>query len=312
MVLVGSALFRYYNRFPSISSSDASGMTPPGLKMESIASSFESAVPCTESIDNQICNKSHGMSVCNNPKKRKGNDQSVQRWRSNPVVHLITADALHESRVLPTTSDSVVKVIPLASDGSNTMLESRKPRRNRKGNLHVLDDVDEYSDEEFVPNSKAPKKECKKSYEATQKFQDTWATKLPWAELFRRANGLYEYVKCTVCSTISGKPKIMGPKWDALSKHGGKRKATKNLGNGVKKWQWYIAKNCKHLHFERIFATRSTVTMAQLLAVVKGERARKRQQLATVLHLLQEGRPMLEYPALKPLFTFLGVPTITR
>jgi hypothetical protein len=48
------------------------------------------------------------------------------------------------------------------------------------------------------------------------------------------------------------------------------------------------------------------------LAVVKGERVCKRQQFATVLHLLQEGRLMLEYLALKPLFTFLGVPTIAR
>jgi hypothetical protein len=59
---------------------------------------------------------------------------------------------------------------------------------------------------------------------------------------------------CNVYSTIIGKPKIMGPKWDTLSKHGGKRKAMKNLGNGVK-GQWYIAKNYKHLYFERIFAT---------------------------------------------------------
>jgi hypothetical protein len=135
---------------------------------------------------------------------------------------------------------------------------------------------------------------------------------LPWAKLFRGVDGLYEYVKCAVCSTIIEKPKNMGPKWDTLSKHSGKRKATKNLGNSVKKGQWYIAKNCKHLRFEKIFAAQSTVTVAQQLAVVKRERARKRQQFATVLHLLQEGRPMLEYPALKPLFTFLGVPTITR
>ena len=194
----------------------------------------------------------------------KVNGQNVQRRRSNPAVRLITADALQEIRVLPIASDSVVEVIPLASDGSNTMLESRKARRSQKGKgkLPVLDDVDDYSDEEFVSNSKAPKKECKKSYEATRKFQDTWAAKLSWAELFRGADGLYEYVKYIVCSTISGKPKIIGPKWDTLSKHGGKRKATKNLGNGVKKGQWYIATNCKHLRFERIFAAQSTVTMA--------------------------------------------------
>ena len=85
---------------------------------------------------------------------------------------------------------------------------------------------------------------------------------MPWAKLFQGADGLYEYVKCAVCSTIIGKPKLMGPKWDTLSKHNGKRKATKNLGNGVKKGQWYIAKNCKHLRFERIFAAQSIVNEA--------------------------------------------------
>jgi hypothetical protein len=57
-----------------------------------------------------------------------------------------------------------------------------------------------------------------------------------------------------------------------------------------------------------MYAARSIVTVAQQMASMKGERARKRQQFATVLHTLQEGRPMLEYEALRPLFTFLGVP----
>ena len=148
-------------------------MTPPALKLGSIASSSESVLPCTESTGNQVCSESQGMSVCNKPRKRKGNDQSdqtMQRRRSNPAVRLITVDSLHETRVFPTGSDSVVEVIPLPSDGSNTVLESRKPRRNRKGNLPVLDDVDEYSDEEFVPNPEGAKTKCKKSYEATRKF----------------------------------------------------------------------------------------------------------------------------------------------
>jgi hypothetical protein len=61
-----------------------------------------------------------------------------------------------------------------------------------------------------------------------------------------------------------------------------------------------------------MYAARSIVTIAQQMASVKGERARKRQQFATVLHTLQEGRPMLEYQALRPLFTFLGVPHMSR
>ena len=44
-----------------------------------------------------------------------------------------------------------------------------------------------------------------------------------------------EYEKCTVCTQIIGKPKILRPKWDTLSKHGDKRKATRNMANGIKK-----------------------------------------------------------------------------
>ena len=95
-------------------------------------------------------------------------------------------------------------------------------------------------------------------------------------------------------------------------KHIGKRKATKNMASGIKKGQRYMAKNCKHLRYERLFAARNTVTVAQQLAVVEGERARKRLQFATILHMLQEGRPMLEYAALLRLLTFLGVPNLPK
>jgi hypothetical protein len=45
---------------------------------------------------------------------------------------------------------------------------------------------------------------------------------------------------------------------------------------------------------------------------VVGENARKVVQFANVLHLLQQGRPLLEYEALKPLFKFLQVPKINK
>ena len=84
------------------------------------------------------------------------------------------------------------------------------------------------------------------------------------------------------------------------------------MANGIKKGQHYIAKNCKHLWYERLYAARDTVTMAQQLDVVKGERARKRLQFATILHLPQEGCPMLEYAAIQPLLEFLDVPKLPR
>jgi hypothetical protein len=84
------------------------------------------------------------------------------------------------------------------------------------------------------------------------------------------------------------------------------------MANGIKKGQQYVSKNCKHLRFERIYASRSVVTVAQQLSVVKGEHGRKHQQMAAIVHLLQEGRPMMEYVALRPLFSFLGVPKMPK
>jgi hypothetical protein len=70
------------------------------------------------------------MSICNNPRKYKINDQNMQQRRSNPAIPLITSDALLETGVLPTASNSIIEVIPLSSDGSNTTLECRKAPRS--------------------------------------------------------------------------------------------------------------------------------------------------------------------------------------
>jgi hypothetical protein len=43
---------------------------------------------------------------------------------------------------------------------------------------------------------------------------------------------------------------------------------------------------------------------------LKGETGRKRQQFATIMHLLQQGRPMLEFEVLKPLFSYFNVPML--
>ena len=59
-------------------------------------------------------------------------------------------------------------------------------------------------------------------------------------------------------------------------------------------------------------AARSQTIVLEQVTVLKGERARKQIQFATILHLLHEGRPMLEYTALHPLFNFLGVPKLLK
>jgi hypothetical protein len=47
-------------------------------------------------------------------------------------------------------------------------------------------------------------KKPKKSYEASQKFQDSWAVKLPWAKIVVGVNGKYEGVKCQFVVMFGG------------------------------------------------------------------------------------------------------------
>lgn len=45
---------------------------------------------------------------------------------------------------------------------------------------------------------------------------------------------------------------------------------------------------------------------------MKGEHARKRQQMGVIYHILERGLPMLEYEASKELLGFLGVPKMPQ
>jgi hypothetical protein len=117
-----------------------------------------------------------------------------------------------------------------------------------------------------------------------------------------------------MCSTFEVQEKLLKPKWDTLKKHGGKRKAKKAIPmKNIRKGKWYIAYNCKHLVNERKYAARSAQKpIIQQLREVKGERARKRQQLATIFLFLQQGHPMVEYEAIRSLMQFLGVPKLAQ
>jgi hypothetical protein len=119
-------------------------------------------------------------------------------------------------------------------------------------------------------------------------------------------------VRCITCSTFERREKILQPKWDTLKKHGGKRKAKINMPmKGIRKGQWYIAHNCKHLINEHRFAARViNKPVTELLQEAKGEWARKRVQMATIFYLLQQRRSMLEYESIKELFQFLETPKL--
>jgi hypothetical protein len=62
-------------------------------------------------------------------------------------------------------------------------------------------------------------KSWKKSYDSTKKFQIEWAAMVPWAEGVVSKDGMVNMVKCKICFLIEKKEKIMGCKWDTLTKH---------------------------------------------------------------------------------------------
>jgi hypothetical protein len=172
--------------------------------------------------------------------------------------------------------------------------------------VHISDREDRGDDDE---NRDPPR-----NYEANRKFQESWAARLPWTEFVKGANGLCDLVKCRICSEMEGHDKILAPKWDTLKKHDGNHKAEFFLPMlNVKKGQWYVAKNCRHLlNEQRYHGRKQQVPINQQVQQVRGERARKRTQMATIFHLLQQGCPMLEYESICGLFEFLCASSLPK
>jgi hypothetical protein len=114
-------------------------------------------------------------SVCNQPRKKR---------RSNPAVVLIpTASVPIGAQVVDlSVSTENQPMIVLSSDGG--------PIDEQLEEDDINPDVQEWL---------AAQKTSKVSYEATRRFQDTWAAKLHWAECVKGADGLYDFVKCIIC-----------------------------------------------------------------------------------------------------------------
>jgi hypothetical protein len=65
-------------------------------------------------------------------------------------------------------------------------------------------------------------------------------------------------VKCIICTSVKGKPVMMGPKSDTLKKHAGKRTATVDMPRlAVKKDETYIFKDCRHLKAAATYSAKS-------------------------------------------------------
>jgi hypothetical protein len=182
-------------------------------------------------------------------------NQPYKPRHSNPIVQLIIPERMSVPRGLDVLEFTVL------SNASKVCLESDNgPSMSFDEQVETDPDVLEWID--------AQKKE-KVSYEATRKFQESWAAKLFWASCVKGNNGLFDYVKCNICSMFEVRDKILKPKWDTLKKHGGNRKAKKDLpAKGVKKGQWYIATDCKHLINEQRYNTECQVLFLFLFLII--------------------------------------------
>jgi hypothetical protein len=71
----------------------------------------------------------------------------------------------------------------------------------------------------LVKSKKKKGKIQKKSYDNIHKFQTEWVTRRPWAKDLVSKGGFINVMKCKMCSLIENKEKIIGYKWDTLTKH---------------------------------------------------------------------------------------------
>jgi hypothetical protein len=71
---------------------------------------------------------------------------------------------------------------------------------------------------------------------------------MPWAKGLVSKGGFFNVVKCRVCSLIENKEKIVGCKWDTLTKQQSSRIVVKDMQKlGVKEGGEYITHDYVHL-----------------------------------------------------------------
>jgi len=116
------------------------------------------------------------------------------------------------------------------------------------------------------------------------------------------------HCQCRICSKVERKDKMFAIKLDSLYKHVGRSKAKRNIGTNVKKGDWYHFKENMHAKNYKLLGFHSHGNVATQLANGMARENQRKVQFATILHLLQQGSPMQEYEAIKPLYEFLAIP----
>jgi hypothetical protein len=180
--------------------------------------------------------------------------------------HENSADA---EPVAPALLDSTVPVLPTcagssapaASSAFNCVLLNAisTPVRQPEPDIQVLDPVLASPLHELA-------RKRKKNYELNRHFQDSWATKLPWAEVVMGADGRISQVRCKVCIFVEHRDKLLVAKIDSLWKHIGRRKALCD-STKLKKGEYYYLGQNQHIKNEQIYYARAGESILDKVAV---------------------------------------------
>ncbi len=109
-------------------------------------------------------------------------------------------------------------------------------------------------------------------------------------------DGMINLVKCKVYFLIEKKEKIMGCKWDTLTKQQGHQIVSQDMPNlGVKKGGEYIAKNCAHMKNMILYVQKGSKFVLAQINRLAGEGNKKVVQVKCIFHVLFHGPPMLEF-----------------
>ncbi len=120
-------------------------------------------------------------------------------------------------------------------------------------------------------------------------------------------------MSCTICSKIECRKNLLLLKLDNFSKHVGKRKA-KVTTKGVQTSKFFYSKNTNMFKMKRsMLIWQKGFNVLHLGRKKDGnDDKQKLVQFIIGLHLLMEGRPMIDFEGLKLLFKQLGVKTTLK
>jgi hypothetical protein len=118
-------------------------------------------------------------------------------------------------------------------------------------------------------------------------------------------NGLVFQVKCVVCSTIEKKDNSFPLKLDILQKHVGCCKIIVATADVVVS-EWFYYKDASHNENKRIYTKRGNESILNLVQFdILASYKKTLIQFASRFHLLNQGRPVIEFVMLKDLYNLL-------